>query len=88
MTSDALAGLERKIAADLSRRPECFITQPVEVRVLQHIPLNDLQEFAHRNGWRVVRRLGGRQFQFYNDTTERMLNEEERTPGGSQSGAH
>ena len=87
MTSDGLAALERKIADDLSRRPECFITQPVEVRVLQHMALTDLQEFANRNGWRVVRRVGGRQFQFYNDTNERMLNEEERTPAGSQSGA-
>ena len=88
MISDDLPALERKIADDLSRRPECFITHPSEVRILQHMDVSELREFANRNGWRVVRRLGGRQFQFYNDTNERMLNEEDRTPVGSQSGAH
>ena len=87
MTSDDLAAMERKIADDLARRPECFITHPSEVRILQQIETGELQDFAHRNGWRVVRRLGGRQYQFYNDTNERMLNEEDRTPVGSQSGA-
>ncbi len=87
MTSDDLPALERKIADDLSRRPECFITHPSEVRILQHMELDELQQLANRNGWRVVRRLGGRQFQFYNDTNERLLNEEDRTPVGSQSGA-
>jgi hypothetical protein len=88
MTSDDLPALERKIADDLSRRPECFITHPSEVRLLQHMEVGELRQFANRNGWRVVRRLGGRQFQFYNDTNERMLNEEGRTPVGSQSGAY
>jgi hypothetical protein len=88
MTSDDLAALERKIAGDLSRRPECFITHPSEVRLLQPMEKSELRQLANRNGWRVVRRLGGRQFQFYNDTNERMLNEEGRTPVGSQSGAY
>ena len=88
MTSDDLSALERKIASDLSRRPECFITHPSEVRLLQHMEIGELRQLANRNGWRVVRRLGGRQFQFYNDTNERMLNEEGRTPVGSQSGAY
>ena len=87
MTSDDLGALERKIAGDLSRRPECFIVHPSEVRLLQHLDMGELTQLANRNGWRVVRRLGGRQFQFYNDTNERMLNEEDRTPVGSQSGA-
>ena len=88
MTSDDLSALQAKIAGELSRRPECFITHPSEVRFLQHVAADELTQFANRNGWRVVRRLGGRQFQFYNDTNERMLNEEDRTPVGSQSGAH
>ena len=87
MSSDDLGALERKIAGDLSRRPECFITHPSEVRLLQKMDAGELTRLANRNGWRVVRRLGGRQFQFYNDTNERMLNEEDRTPVGSQSGA-
>ena len=88
MTSDNLSAMETKIASELSRRPECFITHPSEVRVLQQLDESALQDFAHRNGWRVVRRLGGRQLQFYNDTNERLLNEAGRTPVGGESGAH
>ena len=88
MTSDDLSAMETKIAGELSRRPECFIAHPSEVRILQLMDIGELKQFANRNGWRVVRRLGGRQYQFYNDTNERMLNEEDRTPVGSQSGAH
>jgi len=82
MTSDDLSAMETKISGELSRRPECFITHLSEVRLLQQLDAGELTEFANRNGWRVVRRLGGRQLQFYNDTTERMLNEEDRTPVG------
>ena len=88
MTSDDdLSAMESKISGELSRRPECFIAHPAEVRILQRMEMADLTQFANRNGWRVVRRLGGRQYQFYNDTNERMLNEEGSTPVGSQSGA-
>jgi hypothetical protein len=82
MTSDDLSAMETKISSELSRRPECFITHLSEVRLLQQLDAGELTEFANRNGWRVVRRLGGRQLQFYNDTTERMLNELGRTPAG------
>lgn len=82
MTSDDLSAMETKIFSELSRRPECFITHLSEVRLLQQLDAGELTEFANRNGWRVVRRLGGRQLQFYNDTTERMLNELGRTPVG------
>ena len=87
MTSDDISAMESKIRGELSRRPECFITHPSEVRILQQLDDGELTQFANRNGWRVVRRLGGRQLQFYNDTNERMLNAEDRTPVGSQSGA-
>ena len=87
MTSDDVSAVERKIASELSRRPECFITHPTEVRVLQQLDDAALRELANRNGWRVVRRLGGRQLQFYNDTNERLLNETGTTPTGSPSGA-
>ncbi len=82
MTSDDLSAMETKSSGELSRRPECFITHPSEVRLLQQLDAGQLTEFANRNGWRVVRRLGGRQLQFYNDTTERMLNEVGRTAAG------
>ena len=75
MTSSDLLAVEAKIASELSRRPECFITHPTEVRVLQQLQASELEDFAHRHGWRVVRRLGGRQIQFYNDTYERLANE-------------
>ena len=84
MTSDELSAMEAKIAGELARRPECFVTHPSEVRILQQMNADELNEFANRNDWRVVRRLGGRQLQFYNDTNERMLNEDERTPVGGQ----
>ena len=82
MISDDLSAMEAKIAGELSRRPECFITHPSEVRVLQQLEEAELQDFAHRHGWSVVRRLGGRQLQFYNDTNERLVNERGTTPIG------
>ncbi len=78
MISDDLSGVEAKIARELQKRPECFITHPAEMRVLQQLELSELEKFAHDRGWRVVRRLGGRQLQFYNDTTERLAERELR----------
>lgn len=75
MISDQLPAMEAKISAELSRRPECFITHPTEVGILRTLSAAELEEFAHTHGWRVVRRLGGRQIQFYNDTNERLINE-------------
>jgi hypothetical protein len=83
MTSDGLAAMERTIAEALSRRPEYFITHPAEMRPFERLSDDELKGFAARNGWRVVRRLGGRQLQFYNDTNERMLNEIGTTPAGA-----
>jgi hypothetical protein len=76
MTSDKLSAVETKIAADLRRRPECFITHPTETRLLGGLSPEELMKFANERGWRVVRRLGGRQFQFYNDTNERLVHQE------------
>ncbi|MGI8819533.1 MAG: hypothetical protein ACR2ID_01465 [Chthoniobacterales bacterium] len=76
MISDQLAAIERRIASELTRRPECFIVHPAEVRTLQPLAPGELRDLAQRNGWRVVRRLGGRQFQFYNDTFARLARSE------------
>ena len=84
MISDALSGVEAKIASELKKRPECFITHPAELRPLQQLEWAELEKFAHDRGWRVIRRLGGRQIQFYNDTNERLLNEVGGTPVGGQ----
>ncbi len=75
MISDDLSAVSSKISSELRKRPECFVTHPSELRVLQQLDVAELEKFAHDRGWRVVRRLGGRQLQFYNDTTERLANE-------------
>jgi hypothetical protein len=77
MISDNLPALETKIRNELSRRPESFITHPSELTILQTMTRGEIEDFAHRNGWRMVCRLGGRQYQFYNDAFERILNENE-----------
>jgi hypothetical protein len=66
----ALAG---KIAAVLSDRPEYFVTQPAELRILRGMSEADIGTFAASHGWRVVRRLGGRQIEFYNNASVRAL---------------
>jgi hypothetical protein len=63
--------LTAKIKAALSVRPEFFITQPAELRVLHGMSDDDLRQFAAEHGWRVVRRVGGRQIEFYNDASQR-----------------
>lgn len=83
MISDAALALERRIALELARRPECFVTHPTEVNALRALSPAEVTELAARNGWRVVRRLGGRQFQFYNDATARLLNETGTTPAAA-----
>jgi hypothetical protein len=67
-----LESLARTIAHSLAQRPEHFITHPSELRLFQEVDDSALREFAHRHGWRVVRRVGGRQIEFYNDAHERM----------------
>ncbi len=79
MISDDISALRTKISATLKRRPECFITHPSELAVLQKMTRAEIENFAHENGWRMVYRLGGRQYQFYNDTFERLGNEGARS---------
>ena len=82
MISDDLSALRAKIDRVLAQRPECFITHPSELVVLQKMTRAEIERFAHENGWRMVCRLGGRQYQFYNDTFERLLNEDVDFTGG------
>ncbi|MDQ2918481.1 MAG: hypothetical protein M3R10_01210, partial [Verrucomicrobiota bacterium] len=74
--SDDLLAVKTKISGELSRRPEYLVTQPREVRVLHELTLHELEEFARAHGWRVISRVGGRQYQFYNDTYARTRNAE------------
>ena len=64
---DGLGGLTSKIASRLAIKPEVLIIHPAELRVLRSMSDQDVRAFAARNGWRVFRRLGGRQIEFYND---------------------
>jgi len=66
-----LPALAVKIAAALSIRPEYLVTQPAELRILQGMSEDEIREFAGSHGWAVVRRLGGRQIEFYNDASVR-----------------
>jgi hypothetical protein len=68
-----LSGLATKIAKMLSIKPEYLVIQPAELRILREMSEAEVREFAKRHGWRVIRRLGGRQIEFYNDVTRRVL---------------
>jgi hypothetical protein len=56
-----------KIARMLAVKPEYFVTHPSELRVVRALSDPDLRDIARERGWRVVRRVGGRQIEFYND---------------------
>jgi len=66
-----LPALAAKIAAVLSNKPEYFVTQPAELRILRGMSEAEIRDFAASHCWRVVRRLGGRQIEFYNDASQR-----------------
>ncbi|MBO0696577.1 MAG: hypothetical protein J2P56_10840 [Verrucomicrobia bacterium] len=68
-----LPALAVKIARILSIKPEYLITQPAELRILREMSEADIREFAKSHGWRVIRRLGGRQIEFYNEPSQREL---------------
>jgi hypothetical protein len=62
-----LQPLIAKISAQLAVKPEIFIAHPAELRLLRSMTDDQLREFAAEHGWRIVRRVGGRQIEFYND---------------------
>ena len=68
-----LPALAAKIAKVLSRGSEYVVTQPAELRILREMSDAEVAEFAKTHGWRVIRRLGGRQIEFYNDASVRAL---------------
>jgi len=67
-----LTGLTEKIGSRLATKPEVFIIHPAELRILRSMSDRDLRGFAAKHGWRVVRRVGGRQIEFYNDAGVRQ----------------
>jgi hypothetical protein len=62
-----LPALTAKISTRLAAKPQIFINHPAELRVLRAMGDSELREFAAQNGWRMIRRVGGRQIEFYND---------------------
>ena len=62
-----LTGLKEKIGSRLAIKPQIFIAHEAELRLLRALSHHELVKFAEENGWRVVRRLGGRQIEFYNN---------------------
>jgi hypothetical protein len=68
-----LPALAEKITKVLSRVAEYVVTQHAELRVLREMSDAEVSEFAKSHGWRVIRRLGGRQIEFYNDASMRVL---------------
>jgi len=65
--NEQLRPLVDKISARLAVKPEIFIIHPAELRLVHSMTDAQLREFAAEHGWGVVRRLGGRQIEFYND---------------------
>jgi hypothetical protein len=68
-----LPALAAKIGESLSISSEYVVTQPAELRVLREMADDELREFAMSHGWRIIRRLGGRQIEFYNDASARAV---------------
>ena len=68
-----LPPLVAKIARTLSIKSEYLVTQPAELRILRDMSEADVREFAKTHGWCVIRRLGGRQVEFYNDSNRWAL---------------
>ena len=70
--SEDLPALTAKIAATLAIKPEVFITHPAELRILKSMSDEELHHFGAEHGWETVRRIGGRQIEFYNDASRRV----------------
>jgi hypothetical protein len=68
-----LPALTVKIGKALSLRSEYVVTEPAELRILRGMSEAEIEDFAKSHGWGVIRRLGGRQFEFYNDASVRAL---------------
>jgi hypothetical protein len=68
-----LPALAAKIGGRLSMSSEYIVTQSAELRVLRGMSEEEIGEFAKSHGWRIIRRLGGRQIEFYNDASVRPV---------------
>ena len=66
-TRGQLPAVIEKIRRMLAIKPEYFVSHPSELEVVQALSDSELRDLAHEHGWRFVRRVGGRQIEFYND---------------------
>jgi hypothetical protein len=64
---EQLPAVIAKISRMLAVKPEYFVTHPSELRVVRNLSETELRDIAREHGWRFVRRVGGRQVEFYND---------------------
>ena len=64
---EQLPAVIEKITRMLAVKPEYFVTHPSELRVVQALSPAQLADLAREHGWRTVRRVGGRQIEFYKD---------------------
>jgi hypothetical protein len=64
---EQLPAVIAKISRMLAVKPEYFVTHPSELRVVRALSDEDLRDITRQHGWRFVRRVGGRQIEFYND---------------------
>jgi hypothetical protein len=64
---EQLPAVIAKIARMLAVKPEYSVTHPSELRVVRTLSDDELREITRQHGWRFVRRVGGRQVEFYND---------------------
>jgi hypothetical protein len=69
--SEDLPGITAKISAVLATKPQLFITHPAELRILKLMTKDEMDKFAAEHCWSVVRRVGCRQIEFYNDVSAR-----------------
>jgi hypothetical protein len=67
MIHEQLPAVITKIARMLAVKPEYFVTHLSELRIVQALSDSELRDLAQKHGWRFVRRVGGRQVEFYND---------------------
>ena len=64
---DQLPAVITKISRMLAIKPEYFVTHPSELNVVRALSDSELWDISRQHGWRFVRRVGGRQVEFYND---------------------
>ena len=69
LVDNQLPAVIAKIERVLAVKPQCFVTHPSELRVLNALSDEEVRDITREHGWRVVRRVGGRQIEFYNDAT-------------------